>query len=265
MKKIISSIMLVALITILAACGSSSEGEENNASENKEPVMTEVEVKFEEEPLPVKEESVIKAVVTQGEEKVTGADSVEFEIWHTQSGQEKSDTIAAEHTESGVYEAAYTFDKPGTYQVIAHTQARSMHVMPQVEVQVKGDEAAKEESGHDQGKEGHASKEDSHGHGHSNFMVHFMKDQEFKAAEDSTLTAHINHKEQPFEEAMVKFEISSAQLDKHKFIPAEETNPGEYTSAYTFSSAGEYTVTIHYEKPDQEIHGHQEETIQVSE
>ncbi|UOQ92555.1 FixH family protein [Halobacillus shinanisalinarum] len=237
MKKIVSFLMFSALIIILAACGSSSESEESNASENKEPVMTEVEVKFEKEPLPVKEETVIKAVVTQGEEKVTDADSVEFEIWHNQAGQEKSDTIKAEHAEDGVYKAAYSFNKPGTYQVIAHTQARSMHVMPQVEVKVRGDETAQEESGHDHEKDDHASEQDSHGH--STFMVHFMKDQEFKAAEGSTLAAHINHKEKPFKGAMVKFEISSAQLHKHEFISAKETNPGEYTADYTFPSAGD--------------------------
>ncbi|MFD2925097.1 FixH family protein [Halobacillus naozhouensis] len=265
MKNLTKIAMLLGLIIILAACGSSTENgesEESNTTSNKEPIMPEVEVQFEEEPLPLKEETVIQAVVTKGENKVTDAESVKFEIWHTNAGQEQSDTVKAEHTSDGIYEAAYTFEKPGTYQVIAHTQTATMHVMPQVEVKVEGKEDAKKEGGHDHGGESKSSH--SHGHGGSAFMVHFMNDQEFKATEKSTLTTHINHEEKPFEKAMVKFEISSDKLEQHKYIPAEEVSPGEYTAAYTFPSEGEYTVTIHYEKPDQGIHGHQEETVAVT-
>ncbi|WP_079526546.1 FixH family protein [Halobacillus hunanensis] len=265
MKKLANIIVFFGLILILTACGSSTENEaseDSSTNSSKEPVMPEVEVQFQEEPLPLKEETVIQAVVTKGEEKVTDAESVEFEIWHSEAGQEQSHMVKAEHTSGGVYEAGYTFEKPGTYVVIAHTQTSTMHVMPQVEVEVAGKEADKKEDSHGHGGEGESAQ--GHSHGNSAFMVHFMNDHEFKTAEESTLTTHINHKEEPFENAMVKFEISSDQLDKHKYVPAEEKNPGEYTAAYTFPSEGEYTVTIHYEKPDQEIHGHQEETVQVT-
>ncbi|SFK22197.1 YtkA-like [Halobacillus dabanensis] len=248
MKKILLSILLLIL---MSAC--SGNNEENNTSDqtdqtNAATELPEVEVEFEHEPIPVNEETTIKAMVTQGDEPVPDAKYVEFEIWSTQDGQDTSETLEAKHVEAGSYEIQYTFEKEGTYQVIAHTQVDDLHTMPQKEVNV--------------GQEGQAS-----GHDHSDnsgkFMVHLMTDQPFKAGENSTLTTHINHMEEPFSDGDVKFEISSDQMDKHIYVDAEESELGEYTATYNFPDPGTYRINIHYEKPEEDIHGHQEQRIDV--
>ncbi|KHE69049.1 FixH family protein [Halobacillus sp. BBL2006] len=267
MKRLTATILFIFLILFLAACGSSDQ-EQGAAQEDESSAESltppEVEVQFKEQPLPVNEETVIQAVVIQGDEKVKDAEYVEFEIWNDADGEDSSEKVKASHTKDGVYEAAYTFEKAGTYQVIAHTQVGDLHTMPQKEVTVgkEKDQAAKEDttgedSSHDSGES------DGYSHGNKEFMVHLMTDQIFKTGEESTLTAHVSQMESPFEDAMVRFEISSDQMERHAFIDAEEFEPGEYKATYTFPSAGDYTINVHYEKPDKEIHGHKEETIEV--
>ncbi|MGI8314865.1 FixH family protein [Halobacillus mangrovi] len=252
--------MITVLILLLAACGT-SEGEQDTTQgeETTEDSLTppEVEVQFE-EPLPVNEETTIKAVVTQGDKKVGDAEYVEFEIWNDANGEDSSEKVKASHTSDGVYEASYTFKEEGTYQVIAHTQVGDLHTMPQKEVTVG---EASTDNTHDEA----TGKESSHDHGKGEFMAHLMTDDVFKAGTESTLTTHISRMESPFEGAIVRFEISSDKMDKHMFVDAEEAEPGEYIATHTFPSAGNYTINVHYEKPDEEIHGHKKETIEVTE
>lgn len=248
MKKLLLSILLLIL---MSACSVSNE--ENNTSTQNDQTnaaaeLPEVEVEFEHEPIPVNKETTIKAMVTQGDEPVPDAKYVKFEIWNSQDGQDTSETHEANHVESGTYEIQYTFEKEGTYQVIAHTQVDDLHTMPQKEVAV--------------GQEGQASSQD-HSENSGKFMVHLMTEHPFKAGENSTLTTHINHMEDPFSDGEVKFEISSEQMDKHIYVDTEESELGEYTATYNFPDPGAYTINIHYEKPEQDIHGHQEEKIEV--
>ncbi|MEC3883831.1 FixH family protein [Halobacillus sp. HZG1] len=247
MKKVLLSIIF---LLVISACSSNNNEQDSTAAEenNKVAEIPEVQVNFEHEPLPANDDTTIQAIVTQGGEPVPDAEYVEFEIWYSEEGQDSSDTIKAKHTEDGVYTINYSFDKEGTYQVIAHTQVGDLHTMPQNEVAV-GQQA--EASGHD------------HGDSSGKFMVHLMTEQTFRAGETSTLTAHINHMEEPFSEALVRYEISSDLMEKHTYIDAEEEEPGEYTANYTFPETGSYTINIHYEKPAEEIHGHQKEMLEV--
>ncbi|TGB03961.1 FixH family protein [Halobacillus salinus] len=260
MKMLLYSFLLATLV--LSACGTDTPQEENTAQgtedekeEAEVAAVPEVEVITDEEPLPVSEETTIQAKVTQDGAPVDDAEYVDFEIWNEKDGQDSSNTIESEHVGDGVYEIQYTFEKKGTYQMYAHTQVGDLHTMPKVTVQVgeMKEDKTTAESGHDH----------KEGHGDSEFMVHLMTEQTFTAGEDNELVTHINRMEQPFEEAKVRFEISSDQLEAHKYIETEETNPGEYTSTFSFPSAGTYTVNVHYEKPDKEIHGHKEVKIEV--
>lgn len=247
MKKVI---LLIILLLVVSACSANNaEQDSSSAEENNEAAeVPEVQVEFEHAPLPVNEETTIQATVTQGGEPVPDAEYVKFEIWHDEDGQDASETIQAKHKEGGVYTITHNFSKEGTYQVIAHTQVDDLHTMPQNEVTVgQQAEASGHKGGDDSGK----------------FMVHMMTEQTFKAGEAARLTTHINHMEEPFSEALVRYEISSDQMDKHLYIDAEEKERGEYTATYTFPSPGTYTINVHYEKPAEEIHGHQEKTIEV--
>ncbi|MFG6149782.1 FixH family protein [Halobacillus sp. B23F22_1] len=251
----IKHLIIFTCIILLAACGTSQDNE-SASEEDTEIVQPEVEVVFEDEPLPISEETSIQAIVTADDEPIIDADYVEFEIWNEAEGEEESETIEAEHQEEGLYEIDYTFEESGTYQVIAHTQARDVHTMPQVEVQV-GD---KKQTGHEHDME----EESNHDHGKNEFTVHLMKEEDFLSNEDSELLTHIEQDGKPFEEGEVSFEISSDHLDKHEFIDAEEGESGAYRAAFTFPSAGEYLINVHYEKPNEEIHGHKEEEISVN-
>lgn len=249
MKK--AAILLIfTIIVILTACstGDNDSSQANEQNSEKSAEVPEVEVEFEQDPLPTGKKTTIKALVTQGGEPVPDAEYVKFEIWKSDEEQETSQTIEAEHVEKGMYEIKHTFKKAGTYEVIAHTQVDSLHTMPQVQVDV-----------------GKAQEPSEHGHTEASgkFMVHFMTEEPFKAGKESNLTVHINHMEEPFTDGLVKFEISSEELETPIFINAEEKELGEYTTAHTFKEPGTYTINIHYEKPEEEIHEHMHQEIVV--
>ncbi len=251
MKKWTLTGVLISLICLLAACGSQEVKDQTSDAGDSAVTKPEVEVKFEEEPLPVNKKTMIQAIVTQDGENVEDAEKVEFEIWKDSEGQDNSEMIEANNQGDGVYSITYTFKSEGKYTLYAHTTANDVHVMPLVHFEVgqEHSESADEDS-HD-----HASGEE--------YTVHFVNDTEFKASKESTLTAHIKHGEEPFSGAQVRFEISSSQMEKHSFVDAKEGESGEYQANYTFPSAGDYTVKVHYEKPEKEIHGHQESNVNV--
>ncbi|WP_173917270.1 FixH family protein [Halobacillus sp. Marseille-Q1614] len=260
MRKLTLLMALIILSAILAACGSSKEEEKNTVAE-EELFNPEVEVKFEEEPLPLSEDTAIQAVVTSNNTPVEDADYVEFEIWNDAKGQDSSETIETEHKGEGVYEAVYTFEEAGTYQVIAHTQARNIHTMPQVEVQAgeksEASDTHDDSHSHDEETDGH------HDHGGGKYSV-TLNSNEFTSGKKSELLTHIEKQGENFEGAEVSFEISSEQLNKHEFIAAQEQENGEYSAQYKFPSAGEYLINVHYVKQDEDIHGHKEINVQVN-
>ncbi|AKG05107.1 hypothetical protein AAV35_010130 [Salimicrobium jeotgali] len=248
MKK---AIPFLLLIITLAACGSASSEKESTDSEKKEDEMAaapvEVEVSFEPHPLTAAENADITATVTQNAEPVNDAEYVEFEIWKTDQGQESSETIQAVQSEEGKYTTQYSFSEAGSYQVIAHTQARGLHTMPQNEVTVEG-------------ADGQTSGDDSHSHASSPFEVTLEKSQNDKG---TVLKTTINKDGVPFEKGEITYEISSPESEKHEYVDAEETEPGVYRARHSFPSKGTYTVAVHIEKPSEEIHQHQEKKVTI--
>jgi hypothetical protein len=115
------------LILFLAGCTSQKESQEELA-------FLDVKIATEEK-LPLNKEVEIACVVTYGNEKVTDADEVKFEIW--KNGTEDHEMIVGKHAGEGKYVIQKTFTKAGTYSIVAHVTARNMHNMPKVEVTVE--------------------------------------------------------------------------------------------------------------------------------
>ena len=79
--------LLIPLFIILTACS-----QEENIQEEKTPELLEVFIKIAEE-ITANQEITIEATITQGDEKVTEADEVKFEI--SKADEKSSETIQA--------------------------------------------------------------------------------------------------------------------------------------------------------------------------
>ncbi|RWZ58188.1 hypothetical protein EQV77_10430 [Halobacillus fulvus] len=247
-------IFSILIVLVLGACSSADDTTSGAENEDYEVAsLPEVEVSFAEEPLPVQEEIMIQAKVTQDGKAVEDAEYVKFEIWNEAGGEDSSVTVETEHVGDGVYEAAYTFESDGIYQMYAHTQVGDVHNMPKTEITV-GD-------AHPSAHEADMNPENDE----QMFMVHFMSEEVITAGTETELTAHINHMEQPFKDGRVRFEVIPPESDQHVFLEAEAGEEGEYRSLYTFEEPGTYSMILHYEKPDEDIHGHKEIEVTVQE
>ncbi|MES5956553.1 FixH family protein [Bacillus fungorum] len=245
MKKLIMTLFIAMLA--LAGCNTNKE------EPKKEQKLEAVKVAVQTNPKEIKpgEKTEVQALVTQGKEKVTDADDVKFEIW--KAGDEKHEMLDGKHKGKGVYAVEKTFETDGVYHIIAHTNAREMHVMPEVKVAVgnaKVEDAKKENSDHGAG----------HGDHKSDTMIHLMAG-DIKANAESTMKVHLKQKEEALTGAEVQLEIWKDGVEKHEFIPAKEGNKGEYETKHTFKENGSYKVKVHVKKG--ELHEHKEETIEV--
>ncbi|WP_141540272.1 FixH family protein [Bacillus cereus] len=245
MKKLI----ITLFIAMLALAGCNTKKEDTTKKEKLE----EVKVAVQTNPKEIKpnEKTEVQALVTQGKEKVTDADDVKFEIW--KDGDEKHEMLNGKHKGKGVYAVEKTFPSDGVYHVIAHTNARDMHVMPEEKIAVgnaKVEDAKKGKDGHEAG----------HGDHKSETMIHLMAG-DVKANAESTMKVHLKQKEEALTGAEVQLEIWKDGAEKHEYIPAEEGNKGEYVSKHTFKDAGAYKVKVHVKKG--ELHEHKEETVEV--
>ncbi|MBN8200105.1 FixH family protein [Bacillus sp. NTK034] len=138
MKKLVNIWLPVMLMVILTACSN------NNAAE-EEPQFLEVELSINPEKGQVNEPVVFEANVTYGEEEVTDADEVKFEIWRANA--EEHEKILVEHAENGIYRLEKTFEEEGTYYIYSHVTARRMHNMPKKEFVIGQPSEPEEESG----------------------------------------------------------------------------------------------------------------------
>ncbi|KAB7704203.1 hypothetical protein F9802_18580 [Bacillus aerolatus] len=257
MKKIGWMVLFVFLFAALSACNGETEKAEKKVEEPKVPQMLEAQLEVP-ETADVNGKVEMKATVTQGDENVADADKVEFEVW--EEGKEaESKMIKAKNNKDGTYEAETTFDHDGVFTVQVHVTARGLHTMPKKSVTV-GAGAAQKETEHEHGEEHH-----DHGHGEhaQGFGMHFVKPDNAKAGTDTTMTVQLQMDEAPLEKAQVRYEIWNDDIsDKHEWIDAEESSPGEYTAAYTFTEAGTFNVQIHVENKDG-LHEHEEHQIEV--
>lgn len=123
MKRVL--FILLAVIAIMGGCG------KENTHEEEIPKLLEVELSLTPDKSEVNESITFQALVSQGDEEVTDADEVKFEIWR--SKDEHHEMTVAKHSKDGIYEVEKLFDQEGTYYVYAHVTARGMHSMPKKE------------------------------------------------------------------------------------------------------------------------------------
>jgi hypothetical protein len=123
MEKFLITLMIIFFGFIAAAC--SQEGVE------EEPQFLDVQLTATPEKAEVNEEITFEAKVTYGSEPVEDADEVKFEIWRSQD--EEHEKMVIEHSEDGIYRLKKSFSEEGTYYIISHVTARSMHNMPKIE------------------------------------------------------------------------------------------------------------------------------------
>lgn len=122
------NLLLLCLFIILSGC---------NGKKAEEVSLKHVEVSLQTpQHVLVNENFTIRAVVTQGEEKVADADEVMFEIWK-EGNKENSQMVDVMNQHEGTYEIETSFPDVGEYIVQVHVTARSMHVMPKEKVRVK--------------------------------------------------------------------------------------------------------------------------------
>lgn len=118
-------LLLIILIVGLFSIACSKQDVED------EPQFLDVQLTANPKKVNPNEEITFEAKVTYGEEKVMDAEEVKFEIWRANADQHEK--IMIEHSENGIYRLKKSFAEEGTYYIISHVTARSMHNMPKVE------------------------------------------------------------------------------------------------------------------------------------
>ncbi|MCL6573928.1 MAG: FixH family protein [Bacillus sp. (in: Bacteria)] len=125
MKKLIFVFITILLLSIIVSCSNEKE------RSNDLPKIVEVKLAINPETGEVNQPIIFEAKVTQGNDKVTDADEVRFEIWR--ANDEKHEKIEIKHAENGIYRLEKSFVQEGTYYFISHVTARDMHNMPKME------------------------------------------------------------------------------------------------------------------------------------
>lgn len=225
MKKTLWMILSALLLTVLVACGDEATQDE----------LQLLEVDFEvPEAVDVGETVELKAHVTYGDEKVTDADEVVFEVWE-KGNRENGDMLDAINHEDGTYTIEVTFDHDGIFEMYAHTTARELHTMPKKEIVV--------------GEGGDYDNVDGDlGFQTEGFDLHFMDPEEPKVGEAVDLIVHVLMDEDAFENATVRYEIWNDNMSEDRdWMDADETTAGEYLTTYTFEEAGTYHIHVHVE------------------
>lgn len=239
-RKITLLIATMICMIVLAACNGKNDMNNN--------VLLSLDVEFNvPETLEVGETLELKAVVTYGDEQVTDANEVVFEVWE-KGDQDNSVDYEGENNGDGTYTAEVTFDHDGIFEMYAHTTARDMHTMPKREIVV--------------GEGGDYEDHDEHVFQTEGFDMHFMGVNEANAGEEVDLVVHIMMDEDHLAGAKVTYEISREDGDgETNSVEAKEENE-EYIAKYTFAEAGTYNIEIHVEG-DNDLHEHDEHTVEI--
>ncbi|RDW17086.1 FixH family protein [Oceanobacillus chungangensis] len=239
-------LFIMLVISVLTACGTKDE---NTGSEELVPLEVEFSVP---ETAEVDEEVKLIATVTYGEESVTEADEVTFELWE-QGMEDESTMIEATNKGDGTYTTETTFDHDGIYEMFAHVTAKDMHTMPKKLITIG------------EGASSNQDQEHEHSEHADGFAMHFVEPELVTAAEETSLKVHVQLDDQPLEEASIRFEIWNEETpDNHEWVDASEATAGEYSENFAFPKAGTYQMVIHVENEDG-LHEHQEFEINVAE
>lgn len=130
-------VLIITLIVVVALTACSQK-------EEAEPLFVDVKLTVSPEKGEPNEPVIIEAKVTYGEEEVTDADEVTFEIWRAHD--EEHEKMEIEHAENGIYRLEKSFEQEGTYYVISHVTAKEMHSMPKKEFVIGEASEPEEES-----------------------------------------------------------------------------------------------------------------------
>lgn len=117
-------VLFFAVVLFLIGC-------DKKETEDQLPKMLNVELAISPNKAQVNESIKFEAKVTYGDEMVTDADDVSFEIWR--ANKEGSEKFPVKYSKDGKYEYQKAFSEEGTYYVYAHVTAKGMHTMPKGE------------------------------------------------------------------------------------------------------------------------------------
>jgi hypothetical protein len=120
MKRYIKFVVLFFILFLGTSCDRTEKSME-------EIPMLNVELKVNPEKANPNDMVTFQAKVTYGDEEVTDANKVSFEIWRA---NEKHEKVIVKHDKDGIYQLEESFSTEGTYYVISHVTARDMHSMP---------------------------------------------------------------------------------------------------------------------------------------
>jgi hypothetical protein len=259
MKNGIITCSFIFLSFVLSGCQESDNHQEHQVASEEEVKAPKVEI-IASKHVNKNEEVQIAAKVYYGEDLVDDAE-VTFEI----KLGEVSEKIEAKLIETGTYGINYQFKEDGTYKITAHTNVKSYHTMPTLDIQVGEGLAA---TITDKNNEKESENEHQHheqteaGHQHSRVTITVDELTGFKVNEEVQLSTSIQEGDQPFSDATVRFEIWKDGEEQHKYIDAKETSTkGTYISSYQFEEAGMYKIVVHVEKG--EVHDHIETSAEV--
>lgn len=231
--------MLAVIMISLVACGEQEEE------------LHFLEVDFDvPEQVAVNETVELKATVTYGEELVTDADEVVFEVWE-KNDRENAQFYDAVNNEDGTYTYELSFDRDGIFEMYAHTTARDQHTMPLREVTV--------------GEGGEYEDVDDLGFQTEGFDLHFMEieEEDAKVGNEIDLITHVMLDGEPLQDASVSYEVwHEDDEENQEWIDATE-ELDEYVATYTFEETGIYYIQIHVETDD--LHEHAMYTVAIEE
>lgn len=243
-----------ALIALLASGCGQNDAETKASGEEVEIVPISVDLTVPETGT-AGEAIQLAAVVTQGEEKVTDANEVEYEIWED-GKKEDSWMVKSDQKTDGIYEAETKFEHDGVYHVQVHVTARDMHTMPMKEITI----------GTGSSDEVKAESDENHDH-HSaeGFSMHFMKPEVVKVNEAAKMIVHLQQDDHPLEKARVRLEVVvNDKKDEAEWVDLTEEKAGEYQGELTFDTAGTASVTVHVEN-ESGLHEHETHEITIAE
>lgn len=252
---------IIVFLIFMSGCQGSDNEKGNNAAEAEEVKAPRVEIVANEH-VNKGEKVPISAQVYYGEELVDDAE-VTFEI---ALGENNSEEIDAKLVGKGTYEINYIFNEDGAYKVTAHTNVKSYHTMPSVDIQVgEGKTAATtqdEQADHSSNNNEHSHNQTEAEQHHSSVNIHVEELTKFQVNKEERLSTTILEGDQPFSDAMVRFELWKEGTEQHQYIDAiESAKKGTYSASFTFDETGMYTIVVHVEK--QEVHDHTETSIEV--
>jgi hypothetical protein len=254
MKKLLSILLPLISILVLGAC-SSQEGNQGDHGNGHggEGELTAISADLN---VPAQAEAgetvQFLTHVTQGDENITEATKVEYEVWK-EGQKEQSEMIESEHQSNGEYTAEKTFEEDGIYHVQVHVTANDMHTMPKKQITVGNAEAA---------HESHSAEEGDHDHGHDEVSIQLMKPESVTVGTETELTAHLAKGGESLTDVDVRFEIWLDGSEKHEWVETDDSKEGSYSGSFTFSQAGLYYITVHVEN-DEGLHEHKEEELTV--